>query len=149
MVWKGKTQVTCLKEISDSTSESGKQWFTDLSSDTHRVIENRPITRRSKIAILDSGIDWSHPCFQEAIDERRVITKSFVEGLSGDMDSDGHGTHTAHLALKVAPNSKLFIARVYEHGNEEEFDANISAMVEVRTIRLKNESRLRRLTSPR
>lgn len=63
-----------------------------------------------------------------------MTTKSFVEGLSGDMDNDGHGTHTAHLAIKVAPNSKLFIARIYEHGNEEEFDTNVSAVSEVRII---------------
>ena len=95
------------------------------------MVGNRPITRRSKIAILDSGIDWGHPCFRTAIDEGRVITRSFVEGLSGGIDSDGHGTHTAHLTLKVAPNSKLFIARVYEHGTEEEFDANVSAVSDV------------------
>ncbi len=99
------------------------------------MVESRPVTRRSKIAILDSGIDWHHPCFQEAINEGRVVTKSFVEGLAGDMDVDGHGTHTAHLTLKVAPNSKLFIARIYEHGNEEEFDANISLVSNVRIIR--------------
>lgn len=110
------------------------------------MVGNRPITRRSKIAIIDSGIDWGHPCFQRAIDEGRVITKSFVEGLSGDMDNDGHGTHTAHLALKVAPNSKLFIARVYGHGNEEEFDTNISAISDVRIIEPRNGNMFRRLT---
>jgi subtilisin family serine protease len=136
-----------VRKVSDSISESAKQWFTDLSSDAHRVIGNRPITRRSRIAILDSGIDCSHPCFQDAIDEGRVVTKSFVQGLSDDQDSDGHGTHTAYLASKVSPNSKLFIARVYEHGNEEEFDANISAVAEVRIPRLRSESKLR--SSPR
>lgn len=112
------------------------------------MIENRPITRRSKIAIVDSGIDWGHRCFREAVDEGRINSRSFVQGLSGDMDSDGHGTHTAHLALKVAPNSKLFIARVYEHGSEEEFDANIPAIVEVGLLWLKNPIRLRGLILP-
>jgi hypothetical protein len=63
-----------------------------------------------------------------------VATKSFVEGLLGDMDNDGHGTHTAHLVIKVAPNSKLFIVRIYEHGNEKEFDTNVSAVSKVRII---------------
>jgi hypothetical protein len=60
-----------------------------------------------------------------------VVTKSFVPGLSGDDDADGHGTHTAHLALRVAPNSKLFLARVFEEGTELEFDANVRAVADV------------------
>ena len=55
-----------------------------------------------------------------------------MNSLAEDADSDGHGTHTAHLVLKVAPNSKLFIARVYKYGSEEEFHDNIPAIVEVR-----------------
>jgi subtilisin family serine protease len=113
------------------------------------VIGNRPaITRRSKIAILDSGIDWRHPCFQEAISEGRLAHRSFVPGLSGDMDTDGHGTHTAHLAAKVAPNAKLFIARVYEHGNEDEFDANVSAVTNVSVLRPMGTHKNLRLTFP-
>ncbi|KEY75222.1 hypothetical protein S7711_07137 [Stachybotrys chartarum IBT 7711] len=111
-------------------SESAKQWFTDLRSDAHRVIDNRPIARRSKIAILDSGIDWSHPAFRESVAAGRIVAKSFVEGLRGDQDSNGHGTHAAHVTLKVAPNSKLFIARVIEDGTPIEFEKNSTAIVE-------------------
>lgn len=74
-----------------------------------------------------------------------MITKSFMDGLSGDIDVDGHGTHTAHLAIKVAPDSKLFIARVYEHGNEEGFDNNISAVSDVCTIRTRSSHIVYRL----
>jgi hypothetical protein len=95
------------------------------------VVDDRPITRRSKIAILDSGVDLGHPCFQDAVQGGRVVTKSFVHGLSGNDDADGHGTHTAHLALRVAPNSKLFLARIFEKGTELEFDANIKAVADV------------------
>ncbi|KAF2733134.1 subtilisin-like protein [Polyplosphaeria fusca] len=113
-------------------SESAKQWFNDLRSDAHRVVDSRPqIGRRTRVAVLDSGIDWSHPCFQDAIAESRIVAKSFLQqGIPGDVDSNGHGTHTAHLVLKTTPHSKLFIARVYEHGTEEEFDNNISSVVQ-------------------
>ena len=60
-----------------------------------------------------------------------MVAKSVVEGLPGDTDEDGHGTHTAHLVLKVAPNTKLFIAKVYRHGSEREFDESIPAIVQV------------------
>lgn len=112
-------------------SESAKQWLTDLQSDAHRVVDSRFITRRSKIAILDSGIDWNHPSFKESVTAGRIVARSFVEGLRGDEDSHGHGTHTAHVALKVAPHSKLFIARVIEDGTQTEFERNTTAIVEV------------------
>jgi len=109
-----------------------KQWLTDLREDAHRVVDSRPVNRRSKIAILDTGIDWGHPVFQESIAEGRIVAKSFIDGLFGDRDSNGHGTHAAHLALQVAPNSKLFIARVIEDGSQTEFEENVPAIVEVR-----------------
>ncbi|KAL5346365.1 hypothetical protein ACLOAV_008635 [Pseudogymnoascus australis] len=115
--------------LDEQESEFGKLWFRDLRSDAHRVVNRRPMDRSSKIAILDSGIDLDHSSFQEAVDEDHIVVKSFVEGLPGDQDSDGHGTHTAHLTLKVAPNSTLFIARVIEHGSIVEFDNNKSAIV--------------------
>ncbi len=114
------------------SSESSKQWFADLRSDAHRVVDSRPIFKRSRIAILDTGIDLSHPHFEDAINEGRVVSKSFVTGLSGDDDCDGHGTHSAHLALLVAPHAKLFVARIVEYGTQTEFNANTMAIANVR-----------------
>ncbi|KAK4173798.1 peptidase S8/S53 domain-containing protein [Triangularia setosa] len=109
-------------------SESAKQWFKDLELDSHRVVNSRPIVRLSKIAIVDTGIDWKHPCFREAISSGRIVAKSFIPRQAGDQDTNGHGTHAAGLVLKVAPNSKLFIARVIEDGLSEEFERNSSAI---------------------
>lgn len=50
-------------------------------------------------------------------------SKSFVPGLSADEDHDGHGTHSAHLALLVAPHTKLFVARIVRYGTTGEFNA--------------------------
>ncbi|KAM7202539.1 Peptidase S8/S53 domain containing protein [Rhypophila sp. PSN 637] len=116
--------------LDGAESETSKQWLVDLKADVHRVVDSRPVTRRSKIAILDTGIDWGHPAFRELVDAGRIIPKSFIEGLPADQDSSGHGTHAAHVLLQVAPNSKLFIARVIEDGSQAEFDRNISAIVE-------------------
>lgn len=130
---RGKTAACGFKQKSDTFSETGKQWFAGLESDAHRVIGSRPIFRRGRVAVIDSGIDWDHPSFQESIGENQILTKSFVNGLDRNKDVDGHGTHTAHLVLKVAPNAKLFIARVYEHGTEEEIGRNVEAIVQVCT----------------
>lgn len=113
------------------SSKSGKQWFSDLRSDAHRTVDSRPIFKRSRIAILDTGIDLRHPRLQDAVNEGRVITKSFVIGLSGDEDCDGHGTHSAHLALLASPHVKLFVARIVEYGTRQEFNASTLAVAKV------------------
>ena len=114
------------------SSESSKQWFSDLRSDAHRVVDSRPIFKRSRIAILDTGIDLHHPCFEAAFNEGRLVSKSFITDLPGDEDHDGHGTHSAHLALLVAPHAKFFIARIVKFGTQTEFNANTSAIAKVR-----------------
>lgn len=47
--------------------------------------------RRIKVAVLDTGIDVTHPSF--ALAPVHVVEKDFVEGGPGD--PDGHGTHCA------------------------------------------------------
>lgn len=95
-------------------------------------MDSRPFFKAGRIAILDTGIDLGHPCFEDAVNKGRVITKSFVAGLPGDQDCDGHGTHSAHLALLTAPHAKLFIARIVEYGTPQEFEGSALAIVKVR-----------------
>lgn len=74
-----------------------------------------------KVAILDTGFDFSHPDFQG----RGVVAESFVDGESAQ-DGQGHGTHVAGTALGpraanielgapgygVAPEAQLFVGKV-------------------------------------
>ena len=112
---------------------SGQQWFKDLELGAQRVIKDRRKTnsRRSRIAIIDSGIDWCHSAFSSAIQESRIVCKSFVDGLPADQDNCGHGTHAAHSILRTCPQCTLFIARVYDEGTAEEFQANANAVAQV------------------
>ena len=75
--------------------------------------------KRVKVAILDSGINASHPQF---------LRYSFGNhncrdwtGSSATHDKVGHGTHAAALTLKVAPKVELFIAKVF---NSSQGDAS-------------------------
>lgn len=95
------------------------------------MVDSRPFLKRSRIAILDTGIDLLHPHFEVAVNEGRVVSKSFVTGLPEDQDRDGHGTHSAHLALLVDPRAKLFVARIFEFGTQKEFEANTLAIANV------------------
>ncbi len=72
-----------------------------------------------KLAIVDTGIDPTHPDFSGRI----VARKNFVGG--GDNDENGHGTHVAGIAAGtgqksggkyrgVAPDASLYIAKVLD-----------------------------------
>lgn len=76
----------------------------------------------ARIAILDTGIDETHPDFIGRITQSR----NFVTGASSVQDGDGHGTHVAGTAAGpsvpinggprygMAPNAELFIAKVLD-----------------------------------
>jgi subtilisin family serine protease len=78
-----------------------------------------------RVAILDTGIDPSHPLFAGRI----AGAHDFVEGIEGaaeiaygvDSNNDGfvdgawgHGTHVAGIVSTVAPGARLLIARVLD-----------------------------------
>ncbi|ORY09034.1 peptidase S8/S53 domain-containing protein [Clohesyomyces aquaticus] len=128
---RGKRHVDQIFRLDGSESETAKQWFNDLRLDAHRVVHARPLPpRRVCIAIIDSGLDTSHPAFADAFKDNRITTKSFLadRSLPADADDDGHGTHTAHLALQVAPRARLVAARVYQHGTPEAMEAALPAI---------------------
>ncbi len=70
-----------------------------------------------KVAVVDTGIDETHPDFEGRI----IATKSFVGGTA--LDDNGHGTHVASTILGsgvksggkyvgVAPEASLYVAKV-------------------------------------
>lgn len=69
------------------------------------------------VAVLDTGIDASHPEFTGRI----VATRSFINGESV-ADGNGHGTHCAGTVLGssplvgVAPKAKLIVGKVLSNG---------------------------------
>jgi subtilisin len=69
------------------------------------------------IAILDTGIDLSHP------DLNIYVQKTFVSGTSSANDDNGHGTHVAGIAaakdngygvVGVAPGARLWAIKVID-----------------------------------
>ncbi len=70
-----------------------------------------------RVAVLDTGIDATHPDLASAIDATRDFTKSPL----GTNDAQGHGTHTAGIiaarknnvgVVGVAPQCRLLIGKV-------------------------------------
>lgn len=68
-----------------------------------------------RIALIDTGIDTSHPCFSGA----QIIAKDF-SGYSNPVDEIGHGTHCAAILVSqkssgmagLVPKSILYSAKI-------------------------------------
>ena len=84
---------------------------------TCRRTGNKPQGEGVRVALLDTGIDESHPDLEDAIDDARDFTRS----RGGPADRNGHGTHVAGIVaarqnnrgvVGVAPQSRLLMAKV-------------------------------------
>ena len=97
-----------------------------MAANVHPAISERqkdtdvPVT----VTIVDTGLDCHHPLLRDFLERGQIECKSFIEGVSNDEDVCGHGTHVAHLVLKVAPRVKLYIARVFVSGQATELERN-------------------------
>jgi subtilisin family serine protease len=97
------------------------QWFEDLRFVQEIVGDHDDDQKPVRVAILDTGIDETHPFVKEALG--RVLHKptrvkqiaamrGFPNHLKPGQDHHGHGTHCASVFIKTAPNAALYIARV-------------------------------------
>ena len=91
-----------------------------LGSKFVRCSQNSDEDSRTKIAILDTGIDLDHVDMQ-AQEERIKSVRSWVGGRNGREDREGgnvygNGTHVAGLLLDIAPQADIFVARIAEGG---------------------------------
>jgi subtilisin len=75
------------------------------------------------VAILDSGIDATHPSLSgrvieaygvTTIDDRETV---FALPIGADNDQFGHGTAVASIVARLAPNARLYDVRVLGHDN--------------------------------
>lgn len=81
-------------------------------------IEGRQDLRRTRVAILDTGVSWT----QFAGRTNRVVGKSFVTSSSDDrgaespwwLSTDHHGSYMAGIVSHLDPTCDLFICKVAE-----------------------------------
>ncbi|MFB9909593.1 S8 family peptidase [Allokutzneria oryzae] len=76
------------------------------------------------VAVLDTGMDAEHPDLMRRI----AAAKDFTGGASGTDDREGHGTHVASTAARVAPDSLLLNAKVLDDGGGGSESAIIAGM---------------------
>jgi subtilisin len=86
-----------------------------------------------KVAIIDTGIDYSHP----DLDGNYQGGKDFVNNDTDPMDDNGHGTHCAGIVaaeddgsgvVGVAPQANLYALKVLDSGGSGYFSDVIAAL---------------------
>jgi subtilisin family serine protease len=96
-------------------AEWADKWFRTLESTVHlEVGTNRKDSQKPvRIAILDTGVDGTHPEIQSALQEKRIVAhKGFPPSLDPLRDQNGHGTHGVSVLMKTAPTAVIYVGRV-------------------------------------
>lgn len=77
-----------------------------------------------EVAVLDSGVDATHPDLAGRIAKAVVVEEKDGEANARDVelgvnnDAFGHGTAVASIIARMAPNAKIFDVRVLGEGNK-------------------------------
>ncbi|KAF1985820.1 subtilisin-like protein [Aulographum hederae CBS 113979] len=106
------------ENLSQKSCQQSDAWMDMFRSTYDRYMTEEP-TQRVKIAVLDTGIDRTHPEMQN---ERIKSVRSWVEGHNGEEedlqggDVAGHGTHTTSILLDLAPDADIYVARIAVKG---------------------------------
>ena len=97
------------------------------------------------MAILDTGLEVSRFKKAKWLEDDRVVYKSWVnqENVSDWQDKVGHGTHSACLLIKFAPDAKIHVARVFEGQAPKEHE--LLYIAEVSPMHLRYRSPLIRM----
>ena len=112
-----------------SSAREADEWLDKLKLEVHPLIKREMVGSGTqvRIAILDTGLELPEDCqciYSDRIRECRSWLDAF--GLedgnpeTGNIDVDGHGTHSTGLLLEVAPNAEIFVARVFESRGEKQ-----------------------------
>jgi len=64
------------------------------------------------IALLDTGVDTSHPAIKGNIDTQHLY--DFVEGVPEMSDPHGHGTSMAGIIVNIAPDATILPVRILD-----------------------------------
>ena len=99
---------TPLSDGDESNESVANDWganlmeLSKLQKRTEKLVTSGILDGTITIAVIDTGINSSHPWFSGRIDNR---SKSFIEGATDYEDKNGHGSHVAGIIAHYTPSS--------------------------------------------
>ncbi|HLB30276.1 MAG TPA: S8 family serine peptidase, partial [Gammaproteobacteria bacterium] len=94
--------------------------------------------KNTAVAILDTGVNYTHPEFGSCASPgvpatcRVVYADDFTSTDDGHLDADGHGTNVAGIAAGVAPETKIIALDVFtgEYANTSDILSAIDWVIQ-------------------
>lgn len=105
-----------LANISFHRTHGPRDWFYQMRSFEACVDASRKdpddLCPRVRIAVLDTGLDISHPDIAREYSDGRIKYHDFLKNSERIEDNDGHGTHCTSVVARLAPNAEIYVGRV-------------------------------------
>ena len=120
--------ISCRAEWADT-------WFETLESVVHsEVSRNRKDNKHVRIAILDTGVDATHPEVRDAFGRKQIRgffpdSSDSESALDPHNDENGHGTHGTSVLIRVAPTATIYVARVADQEGNLNYDHIIKVFI--------------------
>jgi hypothetical protein len=136
--------------------EAAELWFENQLFEFQQLADHgrKPGQQSIRVAILDSGVNKADPTIQNAMGRRSAETgmteteqqgqissrmpalseqncRGFPGALNPLEDRYGHGTCSAALLLRTAPDTELFIARIVDNHGKIDPTGNFQWIVKV------------------
>lgn len=104
------------------SSVAAKSWGTERIGAKKLQMLTTPIEGSVIVAILDTGVDYTHPFLQDRI----VEGYDFIDNDTNPMDVHFHGTHVAGIVVDTTPaNVKIMPVRVIDEEGKG-YDSDIA-----------------------
>jgi hypothetical protein len=84
-----------------------------IGEDVRLPADLRPLGHPVTVAILDTGVDSTHPMIRDRLAGPGF---NFVTNTPGAIDAHGHGTHVAGIILSLTPNARILPVKVVQSG---------------------------------
>ncbi|CAN9179546.1 unnamed protein product [Alternaria alternata] len=117
---------TNAREYPTELCKSARRWISEFKK-LRRKKTGLQCEPRIKVAVLDTGVDVTHPDIKGNVCDHRSFT-----GGDATKDQSGHGTHIAGIVLDLATDVDLYIGQVIDPVKPEDRSPIIEALEHAR-----------------